>query len=216
MNTSSKWPESRLFWGGLLILAGVLFLAQNLGFLQIGDLFWGLLLLAAGLFFLSMFIRDRMTWWAFIPGMTLVGMAAAVSLSFLAPRFADMWSGALVLGGIGLGFLAVYIADRRRWWAVIPGGVLLTLAASSGLAHFAPDSTNLGVFFLGIGATFAAVGLLSSPPGELRWAWIPAGILLLVGVVLVVASEKLLNYLWPVALIVTGLFLILRALRKKN
>ena len=216
MNTHPKWPESHILWGSLLILAGVLFLIQNLGWLPVGDLFWALLLLAAAILFLSFFFRDRLLWWALIPGMTLLGIAVAVSLGLFAPGYTADWSGSIVLGGIGLGFLAVYAAQRRNWWAIIPAGVLLTLAASAGLAHFLSDTVNLGVFFLGLGATFAAVALLPTHQGEMTWAWIPAGILLLVGVIFMVSSENLLNYLWPVALILLGAFLILRTLRRKR
>jgi hypothetical protein len=217
MNIKPKITESRILWGGLLILAGILFLIQNLGFLRVGDLFWALLLLAASLFLLSLFIREKTNWWALIPGLTLLGIAAAVALSIFAPRYSDLWSGSIVLGGIGLGFLGVYIAERRHWWAIIPCGVLLTLAASAGLAHFINnDMANLGVFFLGIGVTFSAVALLPSPQGEMTWAWIPAGILLVLGGIFLVFSEKLLNYLWPLALILLGAFLILRTLRRKS
>ena len=35
------------------------------------------------------------------------------------------WGGALFLGCIGIAFWVIYLADRARWWGIIPGGVLL-------------------------------------------------------------------------------------------
>ena len=52
-----KWLESRTLWGSLLILGGVLFLLQNLGFLNLGNRFWVIVLGLGGLFFLGFFIR---------------------------------------------------------------------------------------------------------------------------------------------------------------
>jgi hypothetical protein len=40
---------SRIFWGGLLILAGVIFLLDNLGIITFGDLIWAILLGAGGI-----------------------------------------------------------------------------------------------------------------------------------------------------------------------
>ncbi len=57
----------------------------------------------------------------------LVGLALVVlGVLFLIGQFfqmADMfWSLALV--GVGMTFLAVYLTDRARWWALIPAYIL--------------------------------------------------------------------------------------------
>jgi hypothetical protein len=49
----------------------------------------------------------------------------------------------------------------------------------------------------------------------MRWAWIPGGILLLLGSIFLVAGENLLVYIWPVILILTGGLLVVRALRNR-
>ncbi len=210
-----KLLESRVLWGSLLVLAGVLFLVQNLGILRVGDLFWVVLLALAGTFFLWDFYQNRSYWWALIPGLTLLSLGAVVLANWLAPDFGGRWSGSILLAGIGLSFALVYWIARANWWAIIPAGVLFTLAVVAGVEEFFPALGAGGLFFLGLGFTFALVALLPNPQGEMQWAWIPAGILMLVGVIFLVARENLLIYLWPAALILAGGYFIVRALRNR-
>ena len=206
-----KWLESRILWGSLLILGGVLFLLQNLGFFDVGGIFWGILFGLAGIFFLSIFFQNQANWWSIIPGFALLGIGAQITLDQIAPKLSDISGGAIVLGAIGLSFLFVYFADRQNWWALIPMGVLLTLAIVSSLDAFTRIDTG-GIFFLGLAATFALVALV--PKGiDTRWAWIPAVILFVLGVVIFAAAEAWLNYLWPLALILVGIILIFRTMR---
>jgi hypothetical protein len=207
-----KWLESRFLWGVLLILGGVLFLLQNLGFFQIGDLFWAFILGLAGVFFLSVYVSNRFQWWALIPGFTLLSIAFLILLNVALPNFADIWGGSIVLGGIGLSFLVIYLVDRRNWWAIIPGGVMLTLTVIAGLDNVLPGMETGGLLFLGMGLTFILVAIIPTERGQMTWAWIPGGILLLMGLLLMAAAGKLIGYLWPLVLILIGGYLILRNL----
>lgn len=203
--------ESRFVWGGLLILAGVVFLLQNLGFIGvISDLFWALVLGAAGVFFLTLFTQNRANWWALIPGFTLLSIAVLIVSSLLVPRFSEVWGGSIVLGGIGASFLVIYLLNRRGWWALIPAGVLLTLAVIAGLGSLLPGLETGGILFLGMGLTFALLALLPNSQGQLKWAWIPAGVLLFMGLVFVAAAGNIVGYILPLALIIGGGYLILR------
>jgi hypothetical protein len=211
-----KWLESRILWGSLLILGGLLFLLQNLGILVMGNIFWIVLFGLGSLFFLSFFIQNRMNWWALIPGLTLLSVTLLFALDSAFPTFDESWGGSIVLGGIGLSFFLIYLVDRANWWALIPGGVLLTLAATVGLEQFFPGLETVGIFFLGMGLTFGLVATLPNPQGEMRWAWIPAGILLLMGVIFMAAAGELLMYLWPLALIIAGGVLLIRSFRGRR
>src|SRR5689334_8317941 len=96
--------------GLVLIGAGVLSLLQNLGVLgPVAGLVWALAFAAAGAAFLATFAARPAHWWALIPGSTLLGLGALVGLQELAPALAASWGGPLFLGGIGLGFGAVYL-----------------------------------------------------------------------------------------------------------
>jgi hypothetical protein len=211
-----KWLSSQVFWGLLLIVGGVLFLLQNLGVFQGGELFWGLVMGILGLLFLGTYLGNREHWWALIPGVILLALALLLGLTVFAPGFDETLAGVIVLGGIGLAFLLVYLANRAQWWAIIPAGVLGTLAVVAGLENGAGRLDTGGVFFLGLGLTFALVAVLPNPVGQMRWAWIPAAILLVMGVVTLAASEKILTYIWPVAVLLAGLYLIWMALRPKR
>ena len=124
-------------------------------------------------------------------------------------------AGTLFLAGIGLSFWVVYIANRAQWWAVIPAGVLTTLSAVTLLSRQITGSAIGGVFFVGLGLTFVLVALLPSPQGKMGWAFIPAGILLVMGVFLIGALTALTNYVWALALIAVGVWLLFRALRRE-
>lgn len=205
-----KWLESRVVWGSLLILAGVVFLLQNLFNFRLGDFFWGLLFALGGLIFISVFINNRAQWWSLIPGFVLLGIAGTILVNSYLPGLQDILGGLFVLGGIGVAFLAVYLADRRNWWAIIPAGVMLTLAVISMLDNVLGGSASGGLLFLGMALTFVVVALVPTPRGRMNWAWYPAGILAVIGFIISVAASNLMGYVWPLILILGGLVLIYR------
>jgi len=207
-----RWLKSSVVWGVALIALGILFLLQTFGILGgLVTLVWILLFGAAGVAFLIVFLTDRAHWWALIPGFTLLGLSALIALDWLFPRLGDAWGGALFLGAIGLSFWAVYFFQREHWWAVISGGVMFTLALVAALSSVVEGTAAGGIFFLGIGLTFALFSAVNTPQGRMRWALIPAAVLSGMGVILVAAATPLLGYLWPAALVVLGLFLLSRA-----
>ena len=210
--------EVRVIGGILLIAAGILFLLQNLGIFTVGAYLWPFIFGAGGLVFLYVFLTSRANgstepaeaWWAVIPGFVLLSLAAMMALDQFAPQIGETWGGALFLGGIGLAFWVVYFTGRERWWAVIPGGVLLTNALVAGLSSVLGGIEMGGVFFLGLGLTFALLSFLPTPEGRMKWALIPAGVLLVMGLLITAAATAIFNYLWPAALILVGLYLLFR------
>ncbi|MEK7785856.1 MAG: DUF5668 domain-containing protein [Chloroflexota bacterium] len=196
-------------WGLLLIGLGVLYLLKNFGVLDGLEFIWPLLFAVAGLAFLFVFFTNREHWWALIPGFTLLGLAATTGSQLLLSEFPGEWSGAIFLGAIGLSFWAVYLARRDNWWAIIPGGVLLTLATTAAVSDRLEDVGTGGVFFLGLALTFALVFLFT----RMRWALIPSAALAVMGVLFYIGFENLINFFWPIVLIFVGLFLIIRVLR---
>jgi hypothetical protein len=101
-----------------------------------------------------------------------------------------------------------------QWWAIIPGGVLLTLGVVSSLEDVSGMDTG-GLFFLGLGLTFILVALL--PGGRSRsWALIPGSILLVFGAVIGTAMGNLTDYIWPVVLIILGGFFVFRFFRSSS
>jgi hypothetical protein len=209
--------DFRIVWGVLLLVGGVMALLQNFDLLGNALAWmWGTLLGLAGLTFLLAFLMDRTQWWALIPAMPLLSVAALILLGQTLPSFADAWGGLLVLGGVGLSFWAIFLTNRSMWWAIIPGGVLLTLAVVAGLDSNTQGLDTGGIFFIGLGLTFALVGVLPTPQGRMRWAFIPALVLIVMGLLIFAAAEQLINYMWPLVLIVGGLLLVFRAFRPRR
>ncbi|MEW6637635.1 MAG: hypothetical protein AB1425_12585, partial [Actinomycetota bacterium] len=89
-----------------------------------------------------------------------------------------------------------------------------TIALFVGLSAVLSDTAALAVFFSGLALTFALLAVVSTDKGRMRWPIIPAAILGVLGGLFAIGAVELLaalNYLWPVALIVGGLYLIWRA-----
>ncbi len=208
--------DFRILFGAGLILLGGLILLEKLNILRgASSLFWGALLLIGAAYFLQIFFRNpRGNMWAVFPGAVLLGMGA----SAIIPSAFQGWGGAAFLGAIGLGFWAVYFTDRARWWAIIPGGVLFTLAVVTLFTE--NDFGGLGtasVFFIGLGLTFLLVAMLPNPFGKMEWAYIPAGVMVVMGALLgTTATKGLAAYVWPAALIVVGLVVLLGFFIKKD
>ena len=221
---------SAYFWGAVFLVAGFAFLS-----LLFGGHWWsaipGFTLAALGvlillpesleelggaiflggiaLSFWYVYLTDRAErWWAIIPG----GVLTALSLLILASSYFEEYSGAIVLGGIGLTFFIVYLTNPgERWWAIIPGGVLATLAGMTIAAERFGEFQTAGFFFLGLAATFLLVGLLA----KMSWAYWPALVLGIMGFLGIASLLNLANYVWAVALILGGAFLILRYFVRK-
>lgn len=211
-----KIISSRLFWGLVLVIGGALLLLDTFGVFKGGDLFWTVLSAIAGVLFLSIYVTNHDHWWALIPGVIFLALAATIGLNAFLPGFsAANISGTIVLGGIGLSFLLVYLVERRNWWAIIPAGVMATLAVVAVLDQATSQGASGGIFFLGLGLTFGLVAVLPTSVGQMRWAWIPAAILGIFGILILAAAEAYINYVWPAALILGGFLLVIRSIVRK-
>jgi hypothetical protein len=198
--------DPRIVLGAALLLGGGLLLAQTLGYLKnASDVFWGSVFLIGGVAFLTLLFGGH--WWAAFPGFTL----AALGVLILFSKQLGDFGGALFLGGIAVSFWLVYVMDRSRWWALIPAGVLTTLAFVS----IAPERIGAfgtgGVFFLGLALTFVLVALLAN----MRWAYYPAVVLGVLGVLATATLMDWANYIWAAALILGGGFLVFRSFVKR-
>jgi hypothetical protein len=203
----------RVVVGVLLIAAGAVALLQNLGLLPSeSGVIWAFLFGAGGVIFITVYLTDRAQWWPLIPAGSLLGLAAVIGLSLLDAELAGI-GGAAFLGCAGLPFVVIYLTDREQWWAIIPGGSLITLAAVAGLAEPLGGAAGGGILFLGLAGTFGLLSLVDTPKGRLRWALIPAAVLALLGVGLMVNSPQGLVYVFAGAAILAGVWIVGRTLR---
>jgi len=105
-----------------------------------------------------------------------------------------------------LAFWLIYLRKQVQWWAIIPGGVLVTLAF---VADFNFLSEEI-IFFLGMGITFFLVALLPAASHNTKWAYIPGGIMTALGLALFAPIQHILNFAWPVVLIGLGGYILFR------
>ncbi len=150
-------------------------------------------------------------------GFVLIGIGFWILLA----QFTDSaLLGQLVLPLLGAGFIA-WALSGHRFGLLIPGCILLsigiaTMLLAGPLQEFSGNAQG-GVFFLVFAAGWGLITLLSPLVDNKvqRWPLIPAVIMAGFGTLLVIgtAAEPLLsalNYVWPVGLIVLGIYLMLR------
>ncbi|MEJ5201959.1 MAG: hypothetical protein WHV66_06955 [Anaerolineales bacterium] len=206
----------RLILGGVLLVLGSIGLLQALNVLPAHGGFYavlfGTLFAVAGLAFLSILFGDRSKWWAAIPGIILVGLSGMLWMGYLAPGLSARYGGAFFLACIGLSFVVVYFLDRSNWWAIIPAGVMFTLVAITALENISGLESG-GLIFFGLALTFALLGIVPVEGGRMRWPWYPALILLVMGIIISFSIGSILNYVWPLILILIGLMMVFRTLR---
>lgn len=206
-----KNVQIRTAFGLLMIAAGALFLLQSLGYLEGAvALFWTLVFAAAGCVFLYFFFLNREQWWALIPGFTLIGLGALIALDRFIPQWGGEFGGAVLMLAISLSFWVIYFRQREHWWAIIPGGVMLALGIFIGLEAIFTGVDLVGIFFLGLGLTFILVATLPAEREEMRWAFIPAGVLLLMGIIFTAKAFSVFEVVGPTLLILVGLYLVIR------
>jgi hypothetical protein len=210
-----KLLTSKIFWGLILVVGGLILLLEQLDIIEGSEIFWMVVSAIAALLFLLALVTNRDAWWAAIPGIGLLAVALSLGLDAFTSVSGEI-IGAIIMGGIGLSFLIVYLIQRVHWWAIIPGGVLITLAIVAGMEGGDPGPVSGAIFFAGLGLTFALVAVLPNKFGRMTWAWIPGGILLLLAVLIFAGIESIFNYIWPIVLIIVGLFFLWRALLSRK
>lgn len=203
--------DSNALWGLLLIGMGVLFLMQNLGLLnETLSFVWPAAFAALSAAFFFFYFTRRDQWWAVIPAFTLLGLAGTVGLEAFSPALGEKIGGVIFLSSVSLAFWAVFFIRRAYWWAIIPAGAMLTLTVVAGADSLESTTLHTGsIFFFGLAATFAIVLMVS----RMRWAIYPASVLFAIGAIIGLGAESIVDYILPVALIVVGLYLLLRVLR---
>lgn len=203
----------RILIGSLFVIGGIVFLLENMEIVSLGEIFWGIVLTGVGLACVIFFFRHRPNWWALIPGIILITLGSQQLINFASPGFEEAFGDVYILAGIGVSFFAVYLAAPYNWWAIIPGGIFITLAGISLFDEIMVEEASTGGgFFIGLGFTFLLVFIFPSPNNRNTWAIFPALALLLMGVLVLISSEQIINYIWPLVLIAIGLVLVVRNL----
>lgn len=147
---------------------------------------------------------------------TLALILVALGALLLLGQLFDM--GTLILPVLAIGFGAAGIAQREAGW-FIPAGILAGISLGTGLSNStlvgSDDGSRGGTFMFAFALGWTLIPLLSRLFTHERndWAFIPAGIMALVGLAAIGVTPvrvvlNSLNVLWPLALIAVGGYLL--------
>ena len=204
--------------GVMLFLALVTLLVDNVGGEWIGAAFLFLIALS----FFIVYMGNRTRTWALLVAYILFVLSIAPAMASFGGDV-PAYFGVIFLLAVAIPFYVVYfrrsegdLSGEKTWWAIIPAGVMTTLAVIAGLAvaGFIRDTETGGIsnaiLMGGIAATFAVVWLRHAKD----WAKVVAVVL----AVLAVASVFFASFnelFWPLAFILGGGYLLYTALRPK-
>lgn len=186
--------------GVLLILAGLATLLRGRGAV-------GLLAEAAWLVGIALAASVA---WRGLEGRAPLAVRLAVhgGLTIAAAATTRLLAGPAFLGMVALAFWWTYAPSRGNGrptaWALIPAGVVTTLAVVAGVDALLPRWDEGALFLLGMTATFTAIYLLPKEAGGGRWALWPA---LAWAAITVLGNDPtggLARWLFPLALIGVG------------
>jgi hypothetical protein len=181
--TQWGWLFPTGVFGGLAVI--IVLATNHVDSAAVGSpLFFGLLLP-----FAAAYLTDRTrNWWALIPGGVMLFLALT---TLLIDTVGGEWIGAMVLLLIGLVFLAVYLNNQSRIWALIVAYVFGVLSLAPMLAAFDEMAAYFGsVFLFAVALPFFILYFRSI---DNWWAIIPAGALTVVGVVATLAIAGLID-----------------------
>ena len=202
----SKTAKQTIVWGGILILVGVMLLLDQ--YVELSAWVWVLALAAAGLGAFGLYLVDRSDWWMLLAAYVLWAIALLIAL--VVPEILqDEAVATYVLLVIALPFLAVYLRDRRQWWALIPAYVMVVVAVMIGLIGLGvlDDMLVPAFVLLAIALPFFVV---FARDRRQWWALIPGGILAVIGLVFLIA-EAALEYIGGFVLLLVGAAILVRA-----
>jgi len=115
----------------ILIGGGVLFFLDQV--LQINS-FGSLILLGLGAAFLYSYFNTQQGYRIgfLIPGAILLGLGVGELFQDFTPAyFLDGERGDITTLTLGLGFCLIWFLERKHWWALIPGGILVLTGIST-------------------------------------------------------------------------------------
>ena len=145
-----KKRTANIFWGLMLVAAGIYALAQSLGYEVPQDpVLWTYVFAGISLIsFILYFVEGWRNWGALFPGCIFAALALLLGMAARGVESPAMAAPLFI--GIAIPFILGYVLDRKQnWWALIPAGVMAFLT----LVLFAVDNVpgewiGSGLFFI--------------------------------------------------------------------
>lgn len=181
-----KQKRVNLLWGLILILAGIIFLVEQLGLIpDLAAVVWTLLFAGASvLFFVTYFTAGIHEWGWLFPATITAGLAATIWLAEMGVE--ETLAGAVFMASVSLPFWLVFVIGRREnWWALIPGWATAVITLVILLADRVAGEFIGSLVMFGIALPFFAVYLVNR---KHWWALIPGFILGGIGLVVLLTA----------------------------
>jgi membrane protein YdbS with pleckstrin-like domain len=173
--------RSSLFWGILLIGAGVLALGAQLGYIRdLTATSWTFVFAAISLIAFVSYAMSGWTEWGWLfPAGIFGGLALTITLATNDVDTAAVASPLFI--GLLIPFIAAYLTNRtQNWWALIPGGVMLFLTMVTLLVDYTPADEWIGaMLFFMVAISFLLVYLNNR---QHWWALLVAYITAVIGI----------------------------------
>jgi hypothetical protein len=195
----------------MLFLALTTLLVDSIGGEWIGSLF----LFLIGLGFFVVYLNNRKHTWALLVAYILGVLSIAPAMAAGGGDTAAFF-GSVFLFAVAVPFFVLYFRSTEHWWAIIPAGVMTTLAVIAGAAiagwirNEAQGGYANAVLMFGFALTFAVVWLRHAR----EWARVVT-IMLLAFAVASVFFASYTEIFWPLAIILAGAYLLFISLRPK-
>lgn len=172
-----------LFWGLVLVAAGVVFYLREIGLIDFevfSETVWAAVFGVLAFFFLLTYLVKGVGHWGWLFPALIFG-AVALTIATAGTALGDALSGAPILLSVGIPFIVAYILEpQNRRWALIPAWVMAVLTAVIFLEPHVNDNLIGAMVLFGIGLPFLVVYLMDTTR---RWALIPFGVLTLIGLI---------------------------------
>lgn len=139
--------------------------------------------------FAAAYLSDRVSnWWALIPGGVMLFL---ILVTLFVDSAGGEWVGALVLFIIGASFLAVYLNNQTRTWALLVAYIFAVLGIAPLMSIGGRDAEYFGpIFLFAVALPFFYVYLRS---GQNWWAIIPAGTMSVLAIIAALAIAGFIN-----------------------
>ncbi len=211
-----KINRASLFWGILLIGAGALALARELGYVDNSSpLVWAGIFTVISLAALVNYGLSGWQQWGWLFPTGVFG-GLAVTLVLASANIDNAAIASPLFFGLILPFAAAYLMDRsRNWWALIPGGVMIFLALTTLLVDSTGGEWVGALFLFMVSASFLIVYLSNRTR---IWALLVAYITAILGIApLMAMGGRDAAYFGPIFLLAVALpFLVVYFRSEKN
>lgn len=208
----SKDTRNAVVGGGLLLLFGALLLIQE--FVEINSWIWVGVLIVSGLGVYGVYSIAREEAWMLVLSYVLLAVGIMIAL-VTGNILEDAFVATYVLVVIAIPFIFGYFrGDRTNWGLLIPAYVLIAVGVMVPLLETETlTETYIPAYVLfAVAVPFLVVFLKNT---KQWWALIVGGIIALVGISFLFASD-LAEYVTPIALILVGGGILVRLVTKRG